>query len=64
MHVQRTAAGDGGMQIHLPGLAHGIGLDEVAIIVDVEAAIGGMVLEIGDEGGDIDDSQEPHTATK
>ncbi len=36
----------------------------MAIIVDVEAVIGGVVLEIGDEGGDIDDSQEPHTATR
>lgn len=36
----------------------------MAIIVDVEAAIGGMVLEIGDEGCDIDDSQESHTATQ
>jgi hypothetical protein len=32
--------------------------------VDVEAVISGMVLEIGDEGSDIDDSQELHTATK
>ena len=36
----------------------------MAIIVDVEAVVSGMVLEIGDKGGDIDDSQEPHTATK
>ena len=36
----------------------------MAIIVDMEAVINGMVLEIGDEGGDIDDSQESHTATK
>ncbi len=36
----------------------------MTIIVDVEAVIDRMVLEIGDEGGDIDDSQEPHTATK
>ena len=36
----------------------------MAIIVDMEAVVGGVVLEIGDEGGDIDDSQGPHTATQ
>ena len=36
----------------------------MAIIVDVEAVVGGVVLEIGDEGCDIDDSQGAHTATK
>ena len=36
----------------------------MAIIMDMEAAIGGMVFEIGDEGGDIDDSQGFHTAMK
>ena len=36
----------------------------MSIIMDVEAVVSGMVLEIGDEGGDIDDSQESHTATK
>ena len=36
----------------------------MAIIVDMEAVVSGMVLEIGDEGCDIDDSQEPHPATK
>ena len=36
----------------------------MAIIMDMEAVISGMVLEIGDEGCDIDDGQEPHTAMK
>ena len=36
----------------------------MAIIVDMEAVVNGMVFEIGDEGSDIDDSQELHTATK
>ena len=36
----------------------------MAIIVDMEAVISGMVFEIGDESSDIDDSQETHTATK
>ncbi len=35
----------------------------MAIIVDMEAVVSGMVFEIGDEGSDIDDSQEPNTAT-
>ena len=36
----------------------------MAIIVDMETVISGMVLEIGDESCDIDDSQEFHTATQ
>lgn len=36
----------------------------MAIIVDMEAVVSGVVLEIGDESSDIDDSQEAHTATK
>ena len=36
----------------------------MAIIVDMEAVISGMVFEMGDEGSNIDDGQEPHTATK
>ena len=36
----------------------------MAIIVDMEAVISGVVFEIGDEGGEINDSQDPHTATK
>ena len=36
----------------------------MSIIMDMEAVVSGVVFEIGDEGGDIDDSQEAHTATK
>ncbi len=36
----------------------------MAIIVDMEAVVSGVVLEIGDEGCDIDGSQESHTATQ
>jgi|GEM_PF-1620236 len=36
----------------------------MSIIVDVETVVSGMVFEIGDEGGDIDDSQELHIATQ
>lgn len=36
----------------------------MAIIVDMEAVVSGVVFEIGDESSDIDDSQEPHTAMK
>ncbi len=35
----------------------------MSIIVDMKAVISGVVFEIGDESGDIDDSQEAHTAT-
>ena len=43
------------MQVHLEELAHRVGLDEVPLVMDVEAVLGGVVLEIGDESGDVDD---------
>ena len=54
VELERSAAGLLGVQVDLPGLAHGVGLDEVALVVDVEAVVGGVVLEIGDEAGDIE----------
>ena len=54
VELERSAAGLLGVQVDLPRLAHGVGLDEVAFVVDVEAVIGGVVLEVGDEAGDIE----------
>ena len=48
------------MQVDLPGLPQRVGLDEVALVVHVEAVIGGVVLQVGDEAGHVDDG---HTAT-
>ena len=55
MEVQGTTAGGLRVQVHLEELAHRVGLDEVPLVMDVEAVLGGVVLEIGDESGDVDD---------
>ena len=47
MQVERTAATLLRMQIDLPGLAQGVGLNEVPFVVDVESVVYGMVLQIG-----------------
>jgi len=44
------------VQLDLPGLAQAVGLDEMSLVVDVEAVIDGVVLDLGDEPGDVDDS--------
>ncbi len=54
MQVEWATAGGLGVQVHLEGLAHRVGLDEVALIVDVEAVLGCVILQIGDESGDVD----------
>src|SRR5438445_646573 len=59
--VQREVQVDGpfaplcGVQVDLPGLAQRVALDEVPLVVDMKAVLDGMVLEIGDEPGDVDD---------
>lgn len=58
MQVEGSAAGVLGMKVHLPGLAQRIGLDEMAFVVDVEAVVYGMILEVGDETGNVDDRHE------
>jgi hypothetical protein len=55
VEVQGTTAGCLRVQVHLEGLSHRVGLDEVAFVMDVEAVLGGVVLEIGDESSDVDD---------
>ena len=54
MQVDGAGAGLLGVQVDLPGLAQRVGLDEVPLVVDVEAVVGGVVLEVGDEPGDVD----------
>ena len=54
-HVEGTAARLGGVEVDFPRLAHRVGLDEVPLVVHVKAVIGRVVLQIGDEGGDVDD---------
>ena len=55
MQVERAAAALLGMQVDLPGLAERVRLHEVALIVDVEAVVDGMILELGHISGHIDD---------
>ena len=55
MQVERTVARLLGVQVDLPRLAQRVGLDEVALVVHVEAVVDGVVLEVGDEPGDVDD---------
>ena len=55
MKIEGTTAGVFGMEIDLPRLAHGVGLDEVTLVVHVECVIDGVVFEVGDEAGNIDD---------
>ena len=51
----RAAAGLLGVEVDLPRLAQRVGLDEVALVVHVEAVVDGVLLEVGDEAGDVDD---------
>ena len=42
------------MQVHLEDLAHRVGLDEVALVVDVESVFGCVVLQVCDEACNVD----------
>ena len=59
--LQREVQVDGavarllGVQVHLPQLAQRVRLDEVALVVHVEAVVDRVTLQVGDEAGDIDD---------
>ncbi len=55
MEVERSAARLLGMEVDLPRLAQRVGLDEVALVVDVETVVDGVILEVGDEAGHVDD---------
>ncbi len=64
VQVDRTTAAVLGVQVDLPGLAQGVGLDEVALVVDVEAVGDRVVLEIGDETGDVDGGHRPQVSRR
>jgi myo-inositol-1(or 4)-monophosphatase len=55
VEVEGTATAVLGMELHLPHLAEGVGLDEMAFIVDVKTVVNGVILEIGHVSGHIDD---------
>ncbi len=54
VQVDGAAAALLGVQVHLPRLAQGVGLDEVALVVDVERVVHRVLLELRDVPGDID----------
>ncbi len=53
VQVKRSVAPFLGMQLDLPGLAQRVGLDEVALVVDVESVLDGMILELRHVPGDV-----------
>ncbi len=56
VQVERAAASLLGMQVDLPDLPQGVGLDEVPLVVHVESVVDGMVLQIGHIPSDINGS--------
>ena len=54
--VEGSTAGGFGVEVNLKGLVHRVGLDEVAFVVDVEAVVRCVVLQVGDEACDVDNS--------
>ncbi|CAB4609685.1 unannotated protein [freshwater metagenome] len=55
MKIEGAAAGVLGVQVDLPCLTHGVGLDEMALVVHMEGVIDGVILQIGYETRYIDD---------
>ena len=55
VQVDRPAARLLGVQVDLPQLAQRVGLDEVPLVVHVEAVVDRVALQVGDEAGDVDD---------
>ena len=55
VEVERPAARLLRVEVDLPRLAQGVGLDEVPLVVHVEPVVDGVVLEVGDEAGHVDD---------
>jgi myo-inositol-1(or 4)-monophosphatase len=54
VEIERTVATVFRMQVDLPRLTERVGLDEMALVVDVEGVVDGMLLELGYIAGDID----------
>ena len=42
------------MQVDLPDLTQGVGLDEVSLVMHVEPMVHGVVFELGYVAGDVD----------
>ena len=63
VEVERAAAALLGVQVDLPDLAQGVGLDEVPLVVHVEPVVDGVVLQVGDVPGDVDGSHSRGSLT-
>jgi len=63
VHVEGSVAGTVRVEVDLPRLPVGVGLDEMPLIMDVEAVFGDMVLEVGDETLKVDHCHRPQPAT-
>jgi hypothetical protein len=55
VQVERASARLFRVEVDLPSLAERVRLHEVALVVDVEPVIGGVIFQIGHETGDVDD---------
>ena len=64
VEVDRAVAALLGMQVDLPVLAQRVALDEVALVVHVEAVLDRVVLQIGDESGEVDDRHAAASADR
>jgi hypothetical protein len=59
--VERKVEVDGpfasflGVHVDLPCLSQRIALDKMSLVVDMEAVLDRVILEVGDEPGDVDD---------
>jgi len=53
VQIDRPSAALLGMKIDLPNLAQRVGLHEMAFVVDVEAVVYGVILEVGYVPGNV-----------
>ena len=56
MQVEGTTAPLLRVQVDLPDLPQGVGLDEVPLVVHVEPVVDGMILQVGDVASDVNGS--------
>ena len=59
MEVEGPSASFLGVKVDLPHLAQRVGLDEVALVVDMEAVVDGMVFQLGHIAGHVDGGHGP-----
>ena len=57
VEVDRAFAPFFGVQVDLPRLAQRVRLDEMTLVVHVESVLDRVILQIGDEPGNVDDGQ-------